>query len=82
MAGFVDYLLDRYANHTTINAYLRAARALLNYAMKEKYIETFDIHLVREPEKAIEIYSDSELSKLLRYKYSAYWNSPKNHRQG
>ncbi|MDD2192430.1 MAG: tyrosine-type recombinase/integrase [Bacteroidales bacterium] len=66
MGQFIGILLDKYPNRTTINAYLRAVRALLYYGMKEKYLPKFEIHLVREPEKAVEIYSDNELSKLFK----------------
>lgn len=63
---FKEFLLNKYPNRTTVNTYLRSTRTFLYYAMKEKYIPKFPIHLVREPEKAIEIYSHSELAKLFK----------------
>jgi len=64
--GFMGYLLDKYTNKTTINAYLRAARAVLNYAMKEGYVQKYEIRLIKEAQKTLEVYTNKELSKLFR----------------
>lgn len=64
--GFLEYLLNKYDNPTTINTYLRATRAFLYFAMREGYICKYEIHLVTEQEKPIDVYTEKELEKLFK----------------
>jgi len=63
---FLEHLMNNYTNPTTINTYLRATRAFLYYAMREGYVCKYDIHLVNEPEKPIDVYTEKELEKLFK----------------
>lgn len=64
--NYLENLLNKYTNPTTINTYLRATRALLYYAMREGYVCKYEIQLVNEPEKPIEVYTEKELEKLFK----------------
>jgi integrase/recombinase XerD len=51
---------------TTINTYLRAARAFLYFGMKETYINKFDINLIKADKLQKEPYSESDIKKLIK----------------
>lgn len=63
---FILWMENKYQNHTTINCYIRAARAFLYFYMSQGLVEPFKIHAIKEEEKAIEIYSDTEIAKLIQ----------------
>jgi integrase/recombinase XerD len=52
-------------NDITINTHMRAVRAFIYYAMGKGYLPTFKIHLLKQPEKIMETYSDGDIQKLI-----------------
>lgn len=63
---YKDYLRKRQSNMTTANTYLRHLRAVLNFFMKQGYIQKFDMQLMKVDETIKEVYTDEELKKLLK----------------
>lgn len=67
-----DYILwlreNTETNDITINSYLRSVRAFLYFCMKNKYIPTFKIQLIKAEKKIKETYTDEELIRLLEKK--------------
>jgi integrase/recombinase XerD len=65
---FIKWLQDKYNNTATINSYLRAVRAMLNFAMEEEqgYLNPFKIRLPKEDKKIGAIYSAEDIQKLIR----------------
>lgn len=53
------------ANDITLNSYLRSVRAFLYFCMKDRYIPTFKIQLIKPEKKIRETYTDDELVCLL-----------------
>jgi integrase/recombinase XerD len=51
---------------TTINTYLRAARAFLYFGMKEHYIDKFEINLIKADKQQKEPYSEVDIKKLIK----------------
>lgn len=65
VTGFILYLQNRIDNPISINAVLRAIRAVLYYAMKLDYLDEFKIQMLKTPDKVKETYTDDELRILL-----------------
>jgi len=66
--GYIQHLRETRpkAKDTSINAYLRAVRALLYYAMEQEYLPKFKIELIKAQKEIKETYSDIELARLLK----------------
>ncbi|MGR9047092.1 tyrosine-type recombinase/integrase [Halobacillus faecis] len=62
---YIMWLRDKGLKDTTINTYLRAARALLYFAMREDYLEGFSISLIKANTEQKEPYSDDDIKKLI-----------------
>ena len=65
--NYILYLRDNNPKikDTTINAYLRGLRAILNFCMEKGYMNNFTIRLIRAEKQIKETYTDQELEKLL-----------------
>jgi len=63
--SFRLYLLEKDISNYSINAYLRAVRVFLNYAMELGFTEEFKIELVKAENKIKSTYTDEEIEKLL-----------------
>src|SRR5690606_25013694 len=63
---YILWLKDKNLKDTTINTYLRAARALLYYGMKEDYISKYEINLIKADKEQKEPYSEVEIKKLIK----------------
>lgn len=63
---YILYLREKYDNTVTINTYLRAVKTLLRYAMECKYIDEFDIKVIKADEYIKETYSDDDIKKLIK----------------
>lgn len=64
--AYIAYMRkNRNINDISLNAYLRAVRALCYYFIKMGYMPGFKINLVRTQKQIKETYTDSELSILL-----------------
>ncbi|HRP02923.1 MAG TPA: tyrosine-type recombinase/integrase [Candidatus Kapabacteria bacterium] len=70
----IDFIQsNRKLSNNTINIYLRAFQIFLNFCYDKKYIPHLQIYKKykkKVTEKAIEIYSDDEINKLLDYFHS------------
>lgn len=66
LEDFVLWLQNnRNISETTLNSYLRGIRGFFYFCMKEGYIKSFKIELVKEEKKIKETYTDEELLALL-----------------
>ncbi|SFD02285.1 integrase/recombinase XerD [Bacillus sp. OV322] len=63
---FILSLKKRELKATTINTYLRAARAFLYFAMKEGFLSEFDISLIKADKEQKEPYTEEEIMKLIK----------------
>ncbi|MFD2922173.1 tyrosine-type recombinase/integrase [Halobacillus naozhouensis] len=63
---YIMWLRDKGLKDTTINTYLRAARALLYFAMREDHLESFSISLIKANAEQKEPYSDEDIKKLIK----------------
>lgn len=63
--SFALFLVDKYQNPTTINTYLRATRAFINFAISEGYIEEFIVRVTKTVKVVKDTYTDEEIRKLL-----------------
>lgn len=64
-----QYILEmkrRRLKDTTINTYLRAARALLYFGMNQGYINKFEINLIKADKEQKEPYSQEDIKKLIK----------------
>lgn len=64
--AFILSLRERGLKATTINTYLRAARAFLYYGMREQYIDHFEIQLIKAEREQKEPYTVEEIKKLIK----------------
>ena len=63
-----NYILsqkEEYKNTTSINTHLRAVRAFLYWCMNGDYLKPFKIHLLKQKEEPLKLYSDEDIRKLL-----------------
>ncbi|WP_162987535.1 tyrosine-type recombinase/integrase [Metabacillus litoralis] len=63
---FIMQLKERNLADTTINTYMRATRAFLYFAMREGYLNKFDINLIKADKKQKEPYTEEEVKKLIK----------------
>lgn len=63
---YVLWLMEKHKNAVTINSYLRACRAFLNYAMELGYLEKFAMKLIRQEKAVKEVYSHEEIKTLVK----------------
>ncbi|WP_052158810.1 tyrosine-type recombinase/integrase [Halobacillus sp. BBL2006] len=63
---YIMWLRDKGLKDTTINTYLRAARALLYYAMREDHLKGFSISLIKANTEQKEPYSDDDIKRLIK----------------
>ncbi|WP_350300245.1 tyrosine-type recombinase/integrase [Peribacillus frigoritolerans] len=63
---YILFLKKKNLKATTINTYLRAARALLYFAMREDYLRQFEISLIKAEKEQKEPYSDEDIKKLIK----------------
>jgi len=65
--AYIEHLkATRKANSITLNGYLCSLRAILYFFMEERYIEKFNVKLLKVEKKIKETYNDDELEKLLK----------------
>ncbi len=62
---FILWLQETRDNASTINSYLRAARALLYFAMNNNYMQPFKVNLIKDERKIKEVYNDADILKLI-----------------
>lgn len=62
---FTLYLQEIIDNPVSVNTILRNNRTFLNYAMRNRYMDKFTVHLIKAEKKIKETYSDEELKILL-----------------
>ena len=62
---YILLLKQKCNNSVTINTRLKATRVFLYYCMREGYLQPFKIHLIKQEEKDIETYSDTDIQKLI-----------------
>ena len=63
-----NYILsqkEKYKNTTSINTHLRAVRAFLYWCMDNDYLKPFKIHLLKQKEEPLKLYSDDDIQKLI-----------------
>ncbi|MGP4069735.1 tyrosine-type recombinase/integrase [Halobacillus sp. B29] len=63
---YIMWLRDKSLKDTTINTYLRAARALLYFGMRESHLESFSISLIKANKEQKEPYSDEDIKRLIK----------------
>lgn len=66
---FILWLKKKGLKATTINTYIRAARAFLYFAMRENYLIQFEINLIKADKEQKEPYSEEEIKKLIKKPY-------------
>jgi len=64
--SYVLWLKKKELKGTTINTYLRAARALLYFAMREDYLDKYEIRLIKADKEQKEPYSENEIKRLIK----------------
>jgi integrase/recombinase XerD len=62
---FILWLQEKHKNSTTINTYLRAARAFLYFSMSNDYMQQFKVNLIKDERKIKDIYTDQDILKLI-----------------
>lgn len=63
---FIMCLKKKKLKDTTINTYMRATRALVYFAMKEEYLNKFEINLIKADKQQKEPYTEEEIKKLIK----------------
>ncbi|MCM2535099.1 tyrosine-type recombinase/integrase [Neobacillus pocheonensis] len=63
---YILFLKKKSLKATTINTYLRAARAFLYFAMREEYLSQFEISLIKAEKEQKEPYSDKDIKRLIK----------------
>jgi integrase/recombinase XerD len=63
---YILAMKQRGLKNTTINTYLRAARALLYFGMSQGFINNFEINLIKADKEQEEPYSEEDIKKLIK----------------
>jgi len=63
--NYILFQKEKYSNTTSINTRLRAVRAFLYWCMDNGYLKPFKIHLLKQKEEPLKLYSDDDIQKLI-----------------
>lgn len=66
ISNYIIYMQNHNLKDTTINLRLRAVRCVLYYFMKCDYIQNFEIKQIKENEEIPNLYTDTEIKRLLK----------------
>lgn len=64
--NYKQHLMKKHKNEQTINTYLRHVKAILNFMMKNNYVQEFEMQLLTVDDTIKDVFTEEELRKLLK----------------